>query len=235
MQDNRFVAIGAKQPERQRWLAGWCQTDDFPKHIALVYLTEPQFSTNNFPWEQDTNKPSRVVVLWDQLPIRTALLVRYKNKFGTDQDHSIVFCPPDCPTLDDFQNWVVALFRHWTPVQDEADSNNALTCGQYVEISENPKPGELSNTFVSMSFGPMRELVEQLEHWKQHYYQQIACITSAVRDEFHKHLRSLLKQTDARDSHTAAADLKKSLDSINKLCDTHKIFDIHPADRKSVV
>ncbi len=203
----RCVLIGsdAQKADRGTWLqelADGAGDVALPERVALVYVTEPVLYeswsvANSLPWEgkASTEQPSRVILIWDSLPVEAPALVSWKAYFLATprSEHSFIICPRELSDIDDFRSWITEQLRSWRPGDVKAEPVR-LRLGDCVRIPLDAERDLVRAAFVSLSFGPMQATLERLEYWRRCYLEQTQHIGVEQRREFHASLAPILQK-----------------------------------------
>ncbi len=206
---SRCVVAGddAQKAERGEWLLKLPNGSGdaaLPEQLAVIYVNSPVNYqdwgvANALPWEglPSDERPNRILLLWDSLPVDAPALVSWKSHLLGDfcSDHTVLVCPAEADDLPAFQGWLMEQLQRWRPAPDEAETVR-LRLGQHVMIPADTAHGQVTATFVSLAFGAMEQTIEQVQFWRRRYLEQVRHIGLQERTELHKALSPILRRPD---------------------------------------
>lgn len=204
------LALVGKDPckvEQSQWLMNVFSGNadiTLPNNLAVIYITQSishsdWIVSQSLPWEDRriSDKPNRILVVWDCVPIHALHLVDWKDFLGSNLklDHTILICPHSISNLEEFQGWFLGQLKMWQP-ETCAPEETALSLGDHVLIPQKTSPELLSAAYISLSFGITQERLELLEYWRRRFLEQIECVNEGAREELHRHLGPALRKRE---------------------------------------
>lgn len=207
-----FVGNNPNKADRVQWIKDLFSgktNSVIPPNLAIIYIAQSishrDWTVNqSLPWEgtRTSNKPTRILVIWDDTPVHALTLVDWKDYLVSNLqwDHTIMICPPAVSNLVTFQGWFLEQLRIWQPANATPEEVH-LKLGDHVVIPPDTGPDLLSAAYISLSFGITQERLELLEYWRRRFLEQITCVKEGAREELHRHLGPVLQKREEEDEH----------------------------------
>ncbi len=236
----RYVTVGeapGKAP-RAEWLrdAYSARLPVLPPNMAIIYICQPVAYpawsvTNSLPWEglSPAEQPSRVVCIWDCVPVDAMALVSWKDAFLGNQnsDHSILVCPATISDLDAFRLWFEEQVQRWHS-REVPDEPIRFQIGEHVQIPRDALHSQVSAAFVSMSFGVMEQMLERLEFWRRRFFEQVGHVGGNERRVFQERLAPILRKSETSDAEDWARRENQE-QALHSWMQESGLLNIHPA------
>ncbi len=227
----QMITIGKETPAWVRSIVGNDETLA-SSGLYFVYLGEDldwsAYVAQHpiIPWAKDAANLA-VVILYDLKPISAEVLATWQRAIdGYGLRASRILISPSWQVVEESRlaDWLRNELAPLVRSPDTEPETAGLRVGQYVRLSGLARREDVENALLTLSFGEMRRVIEELESWRRRYLSLIS-IGRHDREELIKIIR--IGHMKPNSTSEAESQMERFKTDFRKKCQSLGISRIH--------